>query len=86
MKKKRCGGDNSGQDNTATVFPQIVFTETVFFKVENVETFIQFPNYGNFLIHKLNNCRGNYSKGGLFKEGNYCGNTVCALHKATTIQ
>ena len=33
-------------------------------QVENVEIFIQFPHYGNFLIHKLNGCCGNYWKGG----------------------
>ena len=42
-----------------------------FLKVENVEIFIQFSPYGNFLLHKLNSCRGNYSRGKLFKEGNY---------------
>ena len=31
-----------------------------FLKVENVEIFIYFPHYGNFLLHKLNSCRGNY--------------------------
>ena len=34
-----------------------------FLKVENVEIFIQFPHYGNFLLHKLNSCCGNYSRG-----------------------
>ena len=27
------------------------------------EIFIQFPHYGNFLLHKLNSCCGNYSRG-----------------------
>ena len=34
-----------------------------FLKVENVEIFIKFPHYGNFLFHKLNSCRGNYWRG-----------------------
>ena len=34
-----------------------------FLKVENVEIFIWFPHYGNFLLHKLNSCRGNYWRG-----------------------
>ena len=38
-----------------------------FLKVENVEIFIQFPHYGNFLLYKLNSCRGNYSRGELFE-------------------
>ena len=32
-----------------------------FLKEENMEIFIQFPHYGNFLLHKLNSCRGNQS-------------------------
>ena len=47
-----------------------------FLKVENVEIFIYFPHYGNFLLHKLNSyknyLRGETIEGGkLFKGANY---------------
>ena len=43
----------------ATVFPRI----DSFLKVQNVELFMKFPHYGNFLLHKLNSCGRNYWRG-----------------------
>ena len=45
-----------------------------FLKVENAEIFIQFHHISNFLFHKLNSCRGNYSR-----EETIQGNTVCRI-------
>ena len=57
-----------------TVFQQIVSADTILFlKVGNVEIVILFLHYGNFLLHKLNSCCGNYSR-----EETIHGNTVCA--------
>jgi hypothetical protein len=44
--------------------------------VENVEIFIYFPHSGNFLLHILNSCRGNYSR-----EETIRGNTVCTIER-----
>ena len=47
-----------------------------FLKVENVEIFIQFPHYGNSLLHKLNSYCGKYWRGIYSREETICGNTV----------
>ena len=41
------------------VFPRIVSAETFFFESGKCGNF----HYGNFLLHKLNNCRGNCLSG-----------------------
>ena len=59
-----------------------------FLKVENVDIFIWFPHYGNFLLHKLNSCRGNYWRGETIR-GNTVfmkiGSNVCRLITHYTI-
>ena len=56
-----------------TVFSRIVSTETILFWKWKVWKFSYSFRiiYGNFLLHKLNSCRGNYSR-----EETVCGNTV----------
>ena len=67
-----------------TVFPQIVSAETVLFWRWKMWKFsYSFPQYGNFLLHELNTCRGRGDtiwKRQLFNWGNYSrkyGKCVC---------
>ena len=52
-------------------------------KVEKVEIFIQFPHYGNFLLHKLNSCHRNrlLKWGNCSREETIRGNTMMLLDK-----
>ena len=42
--------------------------------VSALDVFTVFPHYGIFLLHKLNSCRGNYSRVETIR-----GNTVCKM-------
>ena len=39
--------------------------------MENVEIFVQFPHYGNFLLHKWKTAAETIEGGNLLKGGNY---------------